>query len=198
MADTEATQEVEAPQEPTVQATTTPVEEVRDPQAVLAKNRELIGIQKELKEKLRLFEADKKAAEEAKLQEEGKYKELLEAKEKELAELQSATEERDSYRAYFEAKLEKAKEGLTDLQIKAVDGFNGSLSDKVAMAEEFKGTTERPTSSPGASRPGSTSPNQEFDVKDYMGKEGILKLNKLYHDNKELYDAVIDAKRRIK
>ena len=181
--------------EPTATTETVTTEEVRNPEAVLAKNKELLGQLKSLKSELTEFKTAQESAREQKLAEEGKYKELLEEKEKQLADLVPVKEKADNYDAYFEKRLEEAKEGLTEIQIKAVEGFNGSLADKVAMADEFKGVTPTRTSSPGAERPGSnTSP--KFNLDDYLGSDGAEKLTKLRYDNKDLWEEVIRAKNK--
>ena len=156
--------------------------------------RKVLGEKKAMQKKLDEFMEAQKAKEDAELAEQGEFKKLLEQKEQELAELKPAKEKADKYDAYFKARLEEAKDGLTEIQVKAVEGFSGSLSDKLAMAEEFKGSTPNKTSSPGAERPGSHA-SAKFNLDDYLGPEGAKKLMKLSFENKELWQEVIRAKK---
>lgn len=180
-------------EQPTANAESVTTEEVRNPEAVLAKNKELLGTIKGLKNELSEFKTAQEKAREQKLVEDGKYKELLEEKEKQLSDLMGVKERADKYDAYFQSKLEKAKEGLSDVQAKLVEGFNGSLEEKLQMAEELQSSIPQRTSSPGAARPGSND-SPRFDLKDYTGADGNAKLTKLYYENRDLYNEVIKAK----
>lgn len=191
--DQEATQTEPEKLESTTQTETAPAEEVRNPDAVLAKNKELLGTIKSLKSELTEFKTAQEKAKEEKLIEDGKLQELLDAKEEQLKELNPYKGEAEQYRNYFEKKLETAKEGLSEVQIKAVDGFNGSLSEKLSMAEEFKGSIPNRTSSPGSERPGANNKTSSFNVNDYRGIEGKRKLNSLYDTDRDLYNEIAKA-----
>ena len=158
--------------------------------------KKLLNEKKSLKKRFDELEAERKKNEDAKLLEEGKYKDLLESKEKELTELQGAAEERDGYREFFEKKLESTLEGLTDLQKKAVNGFNGTISEKLEMAEEFKGTVSTPSaSSPGSSRP-SANNDYNFDISEYLGPDGAQKRYRLKFTDEKKYQKVMEAYKR--
>lgn len=82
----------------------------------------------EVEEKLKEYEAEKKKAEEAKLAEEGKYKELLQQKEAEIAELQSFKEQYDKIAEQAEEsyskKLGELPEESRDTVKDVLDGKN--------------------------------------------------------------------------
>ena len=179
--------------DPADQATEEVTEGAQENKVAYDTFKKVLGEKKAMQKRLAEFEAEQKKLNEAKMAEEGKLKELLELKQSELAELSPFKEEAEQYRSYFEKRLEDAKDGLTDIQKKAVDGFAGSLSDKLAMAEEFKGSIPSRTSSPGADRPNSAS-GSKFDLNDYLGPEGTKRLTQLFYSNRDLYNEVIRAK----
>ncbi len=62
-----------------------PAAQVKDPEGLLAKNKELLGELKKAQKELSEFRSAQDKANDAKLKEEGKLKELVDAKEKQLA-----------------------------------------------------------------------------------------------------------------
>ncbi len=107
-------------------------EVVRNPESVLAKNKELLGKQRDLKERLAELEAQKSLMEQSKLESAGKKDELIESLRKTLKEEQDSRKvERNSY-AYSvvssKVREEAAKQGCLDtrsfIKLLEKDDFN--------------------------------------------------------------------------
>lgn len=100
---------------------------------------EVNDAKKELEDKLAKIELDKKEAEEARLKEEGKTKELLEIREKEIASLKIDGLRRDLIQDAItnnklNPKLAKMVTGLTEAEIKQ------SLEDAIAYQKDVEET----------------------------------------------------------
>ena len=119
---------------------------------------------KNVEARLRAFEEEKRKAEEAKMAEDGRLKELLQAKEQQIAELSVLKDEIEGYRAVEakrkEALLEKFPESERDL-------FSGLSSAQLEVLVSKLAPAEEPT---GAARPAGAKPAGDFDSMDNAEK----------------------------
>ena len=138
--------------------------------------KELIAQRQALKDQLRAREESDKKASEGKLLEEGKLKELLEAKEKRLAELEGLAEKVKSYEAADAARrdalLEELPKDKRELYRSASEAV---IRDAVELHKSAKG---EPTQ---ARKAGTGSEGKKYD--DYTSVE----LQELKSQNPELY-----------
>ena len=194
----EQNQEAAQTDDVTTQATPETTQEapkVENPEAVLAKNKELLGELKAAKKALGEFEALKAKEAEEKLAEEGKYKELLEAKEKKISELSSLEEKASKYDDYFGKELEKAVEQLGETQKALIEKYNGDASEKLVMAqalldESGKSARKEPVVSGRAGGSGSAYASPELNPDKYSSKQ----LQDMKYEEPEKYKLIMGKK----
>jgi len=146
--------------------------------------------------KLAEFERKEKEREEALLQEQGKFKELLEERQKELDSLKPGAERWTKYEERITSKIETIRKGLPETKAKWLDKFQGDIVDKLDMAEELaaEATTKPPIAS---DRPGGKGAENSFDLSEYKGPEGRTKLLKLSKENPAKYKEIVAAKNKL-
>jgi len=153
---------------------------------------------KEALKELETLKEEKRLADEKKMEEDGKLKELLDAKVEELKQLSPLKEEHDSMKDYFTSKLEEKIKDLPEVQKELV-----MSNDKLNVAQKLDWTEKllnevnglKPT--PDSVRPGGDAPDENIDMKDYLGKENQHKLVNLSKTNRPLYDAIIKEKNKL-
>lgn len=171
---------------PAEQPETTSVETVENPEAVLNKNRELLADMKKLREKLAGVEAKEAAEREKKMQEEGKYKELLDEREKTIAELQKQAERAAVQDEYFKNRLTEVTEGFDEVQKSLIDGYSGDLAQKLELAQKLAGSTLKPSIASGRAGGAAVNP-ADLDKSKYS----IAELTDMKYDNPTLYKQIM-------
>jgi chromosome segregation ATPase len=151
---------------------------------------------KEVQSELESLKADIAAQKEAKLKEEGKLQELLDTKEKELAELSPLKDKVVNYEKYFQEQLEVAMESLTDTQKEFIEDSNMEVEKKLKWALKLKDEGVTPAAPPDSVRPGGKAPTEKIDINEYKGPEGRTKLVELKRTNPIMYEAVIKEKNK--
>lgn len=154
---------------------------------------------KELKENLKAgndaIEALKKI-EDGKLADEGKYKELLDAKDEELAEFKTDKTLLGQYEAVFQKNLDDELKGLGESTIKMINESGKSVVEKLEMTQAIKKEAGLNTNSPGGERPGAASGTKGEDaiLKEYNSETDKLKKVKLLKEIRikmpELYKTI--------
>lgn len=133
---------------------------------------------KELDDQLKAGNEAKEALkkiEETKLAEEGKYKELLEAKDKELDEYKVDKSLLDKYEAVFKIDLENELKGLGESTVKMITDSGKPIADQLEMAREIRKENGLNTNSPASAKAGGS-------LSDSKGEEAILKE---YHEERD-------------
>lgn len=128
-------------------------EEVRDPQAVLAKNKELLGEIKSLKSKLGDYETEKEKRQRKELEEQGKYEEVRTELESQLNELKGYKEKWElASEAQEKALRELSKDIDEELADVIITHQSLSFDEKIAKINGLKKQTNYvPTKTEGAS-----------------------------------------------
>ena len=103
--------------------------------------------------RLKELEQTYRQEQEAKLKEEGRYKELLEAQTEKINNLTAYEEKVQKYETYFETQLEEAKKGLSEGLIEVVNNSTGSPADKLNLVSKLKAEMGQVSNSPGSDRP---------------------------------------------
>jgi len=103
--------------------------------------------------RLKELEQTYRQEQEAKLKEEGRYKELLEAQTEKINSLTAYEEKVQKYETYFETQLEEAKKGLSEGLIEVVNNSTGSPADKLNLVSKLKAEMGQVSNSPGSDRP---------------------------------------------
>lgn len=132
--------------------------------------------------RLQELEQTYKQEQEAKLKEEGRYKELLEQQTEKINNLTAYEEKVKKYESYFETQLEDAKKGLSEGLIEVVNNSTGSPADKLALVSKLKSEMGQVTNSPGSDRPAggatagdvSTLVNQIKNEPDMRKRAGMI------------------------
>ena len=172
------------------QATTSQDEQstiVNNPEAVLNKNRELLAESAALKEKIRAIEAKTEAERVAKLEEDGKYKELLTEKEKELERLTTEANRAKRYDDFFGEQLKEITAKLDDKKRKLIDGYNGDNAEKLELAKSL--IEEGKPGIAAARVGGSAYSTEQLDKSKYT----IQQLVSMRHENPELYKKIMEG-----
>jgi len=167
-------------------AENTAPEKVENPEAVLKKNRELLADMSKLREKLAGVEAKEAAEREKKMQEEGKYKELLEEREKTIAELKSQAERAAAQDEYFKNQLDAVTEGFDEVQKSLIEGYSGDLAQKLELAQKLAGNAQKPSIAAGRAGGAAVNP-ADLDKSKYS----IAELTAMKYDNPTLYKQVM-------
>ena len=184
MSEESATPEVK--EVPAEQPEATPVEEVKNPEAVLNKNRELLADMKKLRDRLASVEQKEQEEREKKMQEEGKLKELLEEKEKKIADLSKLEERLKAQDEYFNKRLEDVTSGLDETQKALIEGYSGDVAQKLELAQKLAGSS---TAQPIASGRAGGSAVNEADLD--KSKYSIAELTAMRYDNPKQYNQIM-------
>lgn len=163
---------------------TAEAEKVNNPEAVLNKNRELLAEIKAAKEKLTAYEVEQEKQRQDKMAEDGKLKELIEEKEKEIERLRQAELKAVKYDDFFKTQLDEAMGKLDDIQKKLIEGYNGDVSEKLQIAKSL--INEAPKPAIAAGRAGG-APSVELDPSKYSTAE----LFKMKHENPQLFKQIV-------
>jgi len=146
---------------------------------------------------LATLKEEKRIADENKLIEDGKLKELLDSKVAELKELTPLKDKMASYETYFEGQLEQALKDLPATQRELVEATKMDVAQKLEWSQKLIKEVNGLKPTIDGSRPGGTAPDEKIDMKDYLGKENQVKLVNLSKTNRPLYDAIIKEKNKI-
>lgn len=152
-------------------------------------------VSEDLDKRLAAIEDEKRKQTEAKLAEEGKFKELLSEKEKRIADLAALEQEVLEHRQFFQAELDAKLKGLTDVQKELVEAANLSLAKKVEMANRL--LAEKPGSNSPGGKPGKQTLT-EAQLEDVLKPENWRQLSELSVKNPELYKKAIELRNRKK
>lgn len=206
----EKTAELEKPEvkkEPEVKEPETKEPETKEPEKYTSEQKEIYKLHqenkerrlkaKELQEEIDKLSAQKKADEEAKLKEDGKLQELLDAKEKELEELKPLKEENEKNTEFFTTQLETALKKLPATQIDLINESEMPISKKLEWALKLGNESLSHVDSPDSRRPGGDVPDPNINLDDYKGPEGRKKLLKLRDSNKRLYEQILELKNQV-
>ena len=125
--------------------------------------KKVVAERQEVKEKLRKIEEEKKADAEKKALEEGKLKELLEAKNAELETERKARQEASSKAEKYEEQQkllrEQALSRIPDEQMRSIAGKLPDLSDVVAFADKYESENRGgPANGKGAKKAAESNP----------------------------------------
>lgn len=152
---------------------------------------------KEAMTELEKLKAEKKASEEQKMIEDGKLKELLEARESELKELTPLKDKVSSYEAFFESELEQNLKELPEAQAELINATKMDVAKKLEWAKKLQKEVNGLKPTIDSVRPGGKAPEDKIDMSEYIGLEGQRKLVNLSKTNRPLYDAIIKEKNKI-
>jgi chromosome segregation ATPase len=135
---------------------------------------------KELNEELgdlRKLREELEARKTAEMAEQGKYKELLEEREKKLAELSPLPEKVTKYEQVFKGQLEAEIKDLPETLSKLILDSGKDVAEQLEMARSLKAELGKSTSSPGAERPGGDVMTQDVSqlVDKYKKETDIMK-----------------------
>ncbi len=133
---------------------------------------------------------------EAKLKEDGKLQELLDAKELELADLSSVRDENESFKKYFTDQLEVELSKLTEMQRELINDTKMDIEKKLKWAKKLQEQDGALKAPPDGARPGGKAPTEKINVADYIGPEGQRKLVELSRTNPTLFEAIIKEKNK--
>jgi chromosome segregation ATPase len=150
---------------------------------------------KELKEELNTIKTKTQKQEEDKLIEDGKLKELLDEKQKQLDELSGIKDENDKLKTHFEKQLEAATNKLSKEQQELINDSGWDVAKKLEWALRFSDKTLSKNDSPDAKRPGGEQP-ESVDLSEYKGPEGRKKLAMLKFTNPAKYKLVMDLRKK--
>lgn len=132
-----------------------------------------------------------------KLEEDGKLKEIIELKDKELQNFQGTKEKMEKYEKYFSDRLEAEMKGLTETQIEELNSYNLSVEEKLKWINNRKAEKGISVNSPSSERPGGGVKDYAAVIKEYL--EGNLKKKSeiLFNskaNDKTLYQTLMDVK----
>ena len=142
--------------------------------------------------RLQELEQTYRQEQEAKLKEEGRYKELLEQQTEKIINLTAYEEKVKKYESYFEAQLEDAKKGLSEGLIEVVNNSNGSPADKLVLVSKLKAEMGQVTNSPGSDRPagGATAGDVSTLVNQIKNEPDIRKRSTMIFELKGRSDSI--------
>jgi hypothetical protein len=173
---------------PVVEPVAEPVAQTQSPagnedKVSYATHQKLLDEKKTIQRELEKFKKQSEIENEKKLEEEGKFKELLEAKEKRLSELEGVNEKLQRHEERAKKKIEEVIKELPDSFKNLILKFDGDLDEKLSYAEELKKELGKKTSSPASERPGGGAApeitidmiNNEKDIVKKMEMMTILK-----------------------
>lgn len=153
---------------------------------------------KELQQQLDEINAQASKQEDARMVEEGKLKEVLDKREKELESLRSVKSENEAYKAHFEKMLEDKLSTIDQQKADLITKSNMTLKEKVEMAsmlsQESKALEQ--SNSPDSTRPGGEVPSEPIDLDQYTGPQGRSNLIRLQVSNPKKYQQVLELKKQ--
>ena len=129
-----------------------------------------------------------KKIEETKLADEGKYKEILEAKDKELSEMKVDKELLDKYEIVFKKDLDDEIKGLGESTVKMILESGKPVADQLEMARAIRKESGLNSNSPASQKAGgglSDSNGEDAITKEYNEERDPLKRANLYMEIKE-------------
>lgn len=142
-------------------------------------------------EKLDKMEAEKKAAEEAKLLADGKLKELLTAKESEIEGLKTYKGKVEEYEEQFGKQLEAIVAKLSKDQQEMINDSGWNVAKKLDWATRLAGQ-KGVLNGPDSKRPDGTIVDiKNIKLEDYKGPEGRKKLGLLKTTDPNLYKSIM-------
>lgn len=149
---------------------------------------------KELEKEINDIQSKIKKQEENKLKEDGKLKELLEAKEKELEEMQPLKDELEQYKLLLSEQLEAELKKLPAKQRDLITESTLSQVEKIKWAKTLSESVRTQGDSPDSARPGGDVPLPDIKLSDYEGPEGRKKLIEIRNTKPKLYDEILKLK----
>jgi uncharacterized protein YPO0396 len=165
-------------------------EQVQNPEAVLKKNRELLGEIKSLQAKRAELEKQVEDAARAKLEEKEEFKTLYEQEKQKLEELKPLKLEAEKYKVYFSKQLEQELENVPESVKAIIEQLTCPIDEKLEHLAKLKGDMGKQVSSFAAQRPGGRVP--EVNIEDFKGPNAQAKLVQLSLDNPEMYKLVME------
>jgi hypothetical protein len=154
--------------------------------------------EKETSERLKLLsELEEKArkSEEERMANDGKLKELLDLKEKEINDLKPLKDYHAKSETYFGGKLEAAMKSLTEAEREVIGQIPGSSVDRLAAAEKLISARGGASNDDLGGRPGqSTLTGSQFA--EYLDPKNWRALSALSVSNPTLYRKVQDYKKQ--
>jgi len=145
-------------------------------------------------EELEQLKEEKRLNDEAKMLEDGKLKELLESKDKELKSLKPLEDKVTSYEGYFIAQLEEVMKELPETQRELISSTDMDVAKKLEWSQKLIKEVNGLKPIPDSVRPGGKAPEDKIDMSEYIGLDGQRKLVNLSKTNRPLYDAIIKQK----
>lgn len=146
--------------------------------------------------RLRELETNVKEQKEKKLEEEGKIKELLEIKDKELEALKPIKDLNIKYEETFKKQLEEELKGLSDNMVAMVNGAGQNYAEKLAYAKTVKSEMSVSKNSPGFEAPGTsyTGGDHKIAINEIRNEKDMIKkaemLFQLKNKNKQIYNQI--------
>jgi len=150
---------------------------------------------KELNDELETLRTQIRKQTDEKLLEDGKLKELLDAKQTELDELLPIKEQYDEYNKYFEDQLEATLTTLAPGQKQLIEESGWNVSKKLSWAQKFKDEIVNIADGIGSKRPGPDVDVKDIKLEDYEGQTGRAKLIALKTDNPKLFDTILSLRK---
>ena len=150
---------------------------------------------RELNEELERLKSEISKQTEQKMLEDGKLKELLDTKQKELDELNPIREKFELYENYFTDQLEAILTTLTPGQRQLIDESGWDVAKKLSTAEMFRKEIVNIADGIGSKRPGPDVDVKDIKLEDYQGVEGRAKLIRLKNDNPKLYEQILSLRK---
>lgn len=126
-------------------------------------------------QKLEEMEKNFKEEKEKKMQEEGKLKELLGEKNKEIETLKPEAEKSKGYAEFFTEMLDNELKGLDEKYIKLIQSANVDIKEKYEMAKQFRIDINKRGESPASNPPGGEFTMNESLVDQYKKEKDINK-----------------------
>jgi len=152
---------------------------------------------KEIEQELNKMKREQQKREEERLIEEGKIKELLDVKEKEIETLVPLREKVSNYEQYFQDQLEIAMGKLTETQKEFINDSDMTIEKKLKWAIKFSSEGLAPAAPPDSVRPGGKAPTEKINISEYLGPVGRIKLVELKKTNPNLFDAIVKEKQNL-
>jgi hypothetical protein len=158
------------------------------------KYREVLDEKKKMQKKLEEFEKKVDDERQKKLAEDGKLKELLDEKEKQLLDHKETKERLNRYDERTQKEIDGIKTLFSESIQKLLDGFSGSLDEKLDYAKALKEEFGKKSNSKASERVGSEAIPNTIDLKEFIGPAGREKLMKVKSQNPELYKEILKQK----
>jgi hypothetical protein len=147
---------------------------------------------KELQKQLDEMKAVQDKANEQKLIDEGKIKELLEERTKELDSLKPLVEKVQTYEQQFETQLEAVVSKLSSEQQDLIKESGLPLTKKLNLANSLIKQVDVKPNGPDSKRPGGEINVDDVNLDDYKGKEGRIKLSQIRQNNPKKFEAIMN------